>query len=272
MADNSSLLSRRSRPIALLTDFGYEDPFVGVMKGVILGRCLDARFIDLTHGVRAHDVLAGALHLAAAAPYCPHDTVFLAVVDPGVGGDRRPLIMRSGSRLYVGPDNGLLWPAAAREQVPEVFHLDRPQYWLPQPSATFHGRDIFAPIAAMLAIGRAAEDFGTPILDAKRFYLPAPSVTPESVTGEVLLIDCFGNAVTNLRPEDLGAPEPGAWTFTVGGVQLSGPATHYGAVSEGEPLVLLGSQGRYEVAVNQGSAVQRLGLERGSAVTAQKTG
>ncbi len=252
--------------IALLTDFGYRDAYVGVMKGVILTRCLDAQFIDLTHGVPPQDVLAGALHLTAAVPYCPPDTIFLAVVDPGVGSERRPLCIRSSGRLFVGPDNGLLWPAAAACGTPEAFHLDCPQYWLPQTSATFHGRDVFAPVVAALAQGRTPEEVGTPISDPVRLELPRPARTSQGVFGEVLYVDYFGNAVTNLRPEDLGNPAPDSVTFHVGNHTLPGPATHYGAVPSAEPVVVLGSFGFYEIAVNCGSAATVLDLERGTII------
>lgn len=257
-----------SRPIALLSDFGYDDAFVGVMKGVLLTRCPDARLIDVTHGVPAHDVRAGALLLAAAAPYLPSDTVFLAVVDPGVGGERRPLCARGGSQLFVGPDNGLLSLSVGQRGVPEWFHLDRPRYWLQEPGATFHGRDIFAPIAALLALGRAPEDFGSPVNDPARVELPAPVPTAAGVQGEVLLVDGFGNAVTNLRPADLDHPEPGSRRFRVEGSVIPGPVTHYGAVAPGEPLVVLGSMGFYEVALNGASAAAALGLRPGSPVLA----
>jgi S-adenosylmethionine hydrolase len=255
-----------ARPIAILTDYGYSDAYAGILRGVILSRCPDARIIDLTHGVPPRDVLAGAMQLAAAIPYCPPDTIFLAVVDPGVGSERRPIAVRSTSRLFVGPDNGLLWPAAAAAQVPDVFHLNRPQYWLSPVSATFHGRDVFAPIAAMLALGREIEDFGRQVLDAQRLYLPKPAPHPDGILGEVLYVDQFGNAVTNLRPEDVGSPAEYAATFRVGGWDIPGPATHYGAAEEGQPVIVLGSMGYYEVAVNGGSAAAALQLARKSSV------
>lgn len=257
------------RLTALLTDFGYDDTFVGIMKGVILSRCPEARLLDLTHGVPPQDVLAGALHLLAAAPYCAPDTIFLAVVDPGVGGERRPLVLRSGSRLFVGPDNGLLWPAAAHFGEPEAFHLNRPRYWLPNPSSTFHGRDVFAPIAAMLVLGRAPEDFGDPIPDPVRLEIPVPTSVSGAIRGEVLMVDRFGNAVTSLRPSDLSDPAPGSVTFEIDGHTIGGPSTHYGAVPPGEPLVLVGSMGFYEVSVNRASAAECLGISRGARITAR---
>jgi hypothetical protein len=257
-----------ARPVALLTDFGYRDAYVGVMKGVLLARCPEAPVLDLTHGVPPQDLLFGALSLLAAVPYYPDNTVFLAVVDPGVGSARRPVVLRSGERLFVGPDNGLLWPAAARIGEPEAFRLDRPEYWLPRPGATFHGRDIFAPVAASLAAGHRPEELGSRIGDPVRLEIPTCRRTPAWIDGEILLVDHYGNAVTNLRPEDLDHPAPGSLLFNIGARTLRGPATHYGAVPPGEPLVVLGSLGYYEVAVNGGSAAETLVLRRGTPVRA----
>lgn len=263
--------------IALLTDFGYSDAYVGVMKAVLLTRCPHARLLDLTHGIAPQDVRAGALLLASAVPYCPAGTVFLAVVDPGVGGERRAICLRGGGHLFVGPDNGLLWPAAsteatlAAEGVPAAFHLDRPEHWLTAtPGATFHGRDVFAPIAAALTAGRAPEDLGTPLDDPVRLDPPRPTRNAGEVRGEVLLIDHFGNAVTNLRPVDLDHPAPGAAAFEVAGRVLAGPDTHYAARREGEIVIVAGSLGYYEIAVRGGSAARALDLKPGSPVTARR--
>lgn len=258
------------RPIALLTDFGWQDAYVGVMKGVLLSRCPDVRWIDLTHGVPPGDIRTGSLLLASAVPYCPADTLFLAVVDPGVGGERRPICLRAGGRLFVGPDNGLLWPAAASAGPPEAFQLDRPAYWLPHPGATFHGRDIFAPVAARLASGTPPEALGSPVADPVRLELPACAPLPDGAAGEVLLIDRFGNAVTNIRPEDAGDPPPGAARFEIPGASLAGPATHYGAAPPGEPVVVVDSFGFYEIAVNRGNAAERFGLRPGTPVTVRR--
>ncbi len=255
-----------ARPVALLSDFGARDAYAGVMRAVLLSRCPEVRMVDLTHGIPRGDILAGALNLASAVPYCPPETVFLAVVDPGVGSTRRPLCIRSGSRLFVGPDNGLLWPAAALVGTPEAFHLDRPRYWLPEPGATFHGRDIFAPVAAFLALNRSPEDLGPQVDDPVRLEIPPPTLGPHGGHGEVLMVDGYGNAVTNLRPEHLAHATAGGWVFRVGERSFPGPSTHYAAVPSGEPLVVLGSLGYYEVAVNGGSAAELLGLSRGTAV------
>jgi S-adenosyl-L-methionine hydrolase (adenosine-forming) len=257
------------RPVALLSDFGYRDAYAGLMKGVLLARCPGVQVVDLTHGVPAQDVLAGALYLLSAVPYFPVDTLFLAVVDPGVGGERRGVCLRSGGRLFVGPDNGLLWPAAASCGRPEAFHLSNPRWWLPEPGSTFHGRDIFSPVAAALAAGRAAEDLGPAIADPVRLDLPLPFVEEDGASGEVVLVDHFGSLVTNLRPADLGHPEVGQARFEVAGQDIPGPSTHYAAVPAGGLLVVLGSFGYYELAVNEGSAAQLLGIGRGARIRAR---
>lgn len=257
------------RPIAILTDFGYTDAYVGVMKGVIHSRLPEARLFDLTHGVPPQAVRVGALQLLSAALYCPPDCVFLAVVDPGVGSDRRPVCLRSGGRFFVGPDNGLLWPAAAALGEPEAWVLDRPEHWLPTPGATFHGRDIFAPIAAALAGGESPEILGSPISDPARLDIPAPAREGSLLRGEILLVDGYGNAVTNLRPADLGNPAPFTRTFRAESTELRGPAPFYAAVAAGAPLVVVGSLGYYEIAINGGHAARELGLQEGSPVTVE---
>lgn len=254
--------------ISLLTDFGDRDAFVGVMKGVILGICPQARLIDLCHQLEPGDVTGGALLLRSAAPYFPPGMVHLAVVDPGVGGERRPIAIRAGGQFFVGPDNGLLWAAArlicARGAPPETRRLANPAYRLPNVSATFHGRDVFAPAAAHLAVGVAWESLGPPVADAVRWEPPPARVEDGGVAGEILWIDRFGNAVTNLTPDDarrLGE----TWEIEVAGARVA-PATHYGAAPEGEPLVVLGSLGYYELAVNRGSAAARFSLRRGDPI------
>lgn len=254
------------RPIALLTDFGLQDAYVGILKGVILSRCPDARFIDLSHAIAPQDIWAGALCLASAVPYCPADTVFLAVVDPGVGSSRRALCLQSSGRLFVGPDNGLLWPGAMTLGDPEAFCLDRPEYWLSAPSATFHGRDVFAPVAAHLAQGTAPGELGTPVADPVSLQIPPPVRIPGRVTGEVIHIDHFGNAITNLRPEDLaGQALPAVFELT--DQFIFGPANCYTAVPAGLPTIVLGSWGYFEVAIRDGSAALLLGLQRGCPVS-----
>jgi S-adenosylmethionine hydrolase len=253
------------RPIALLTDFGYQDAYVGIMKGVIASRCPAAPLLDLTHGIPAQDVFAGALVLASAVPYLPEDTVVLAVVDPGVGSSRKPICIRSGSRLFVGPDNGLLWLAAAACGTPEAFHLDRPAFWLPAVSSTFHGRDLFAPVAASLASGALPEEVGSPLSNPVTRSIPPVIRNPGEVLGEVIYVDGYGNAVTNLRPEDL--PASPTCRFQVGDRFISGPVNCYSSVRVGEPTISLGSWGYFEVAIRDGDAALLLGLQQASPVS-----
>lgn len=254
------------RPIALLTDFGLQDAYVGIMKAVILSRCPGAQFIDLSHAIPPQDIFAGALCLASAAPYCPPDTVFLAVVDPGVGSSRRAICLEAAGRLFVGPDNGLLWLAASAFGVPTAFHLDRAEYWLPNPGSTFHGRDVFAPVTAQLALGLAPDHIGSLAPDPVMLQIPPISRNLDGIAGEVIYVDHFGNAITNLRPDDLKEQEFPLF-FQVAGQFVSGPVNCYSAVQAGVPTILLGSWGYFEVAIRDGSAALLLGLQRGSPVS-----
>jgi S-adenosyl-L-methionine hydrolase (adenosine-forming) len=254
-----------TRPIALLTDFGYKDAYVGVMKGVILSRFADAKIWDLTHDIPAQHVLAGALQLQSAVPYSPEETVFLAVVDPGVGSERRPICIQSGTTFFVGPDNGLLWLAACTAGAPRAFVLDRSEYWLPDCGSTFHGRDLFAPVAAALGFGMEPEDLGTPIDDPVTLEFPEPTFYETSVVGQVLFVDGFGNAVTNLLPEHTAPHE--TFIARAGSAIFHAPVSHYAAVEPGEPAFLVGSLGYYEVAINGGSAARELDLETGSLIS-----
>lgn len=238
------------RTLALLTDFGLSDPWVGVMKGVIAGIAPDARVIDLTHGVPSQDIRVGALHLDASWRYFPEGTVFLCVVDPGVGSSRRPVVVRAADRLFVGPDNGLfgLLPDA------EARLLSAP-WGLPNPSRTFHGRDLFAPAAARLCAGARFEDAG-PLLGAPQ---PIDLPRPDGPHGQVLLVDRFGNLITNLPGRDDGV-------VRIAG-QAAPVARTYASVEPGALVAVTGSTGHLEVSVRDGSAAERLGASTGTVVT-----
>ena len=251
--------------IALLTDFGLDDPYVGQMKAVLLRRCPEARLVDLGHGLPRGDVRLGALHLATSFRHFADGAVFLAVVDPGVGGPRRPAAARSGGYCFVGPDNGLLFPAATAAGTPRWATLDRRSLHARPVSATFHGRDVFAPVAAALAKGMHLDDVGTPLADPVELRFPAPRETDDGHVGEVLAVDRFGNAITNLTPDLLR----GDVEIEIAGVRLRGLAGSYDAVKSGEPLALIGSQGYCEIAIRDGSAAEALGLSPGDAVVAR---
>ncbi len=254
----------RANVITLLSDFGLRDTYVAQMKGVILSLNPAARLIDITHEVAPGAVLEGALALESAAPWFPPGTVHLAVVDPGVGSARTALAAAAGGHFFVGPDNGLFSLVLAADPSPRLFRLREELVGAPKKSATFHGRDLFAPAAALLALGRPLEELGEPLSECVRLSLPEPRPVPGGLEGEVIHIDRFGNCVTNLRPAHLEGR--GVAGVAAGGWRGALRRT-YADVAEGECLALWGSSGRLEVACRGGSAAQRLGLSVGDAVS-----
>ncbi len=262
------------RPVVTLTtDFGLDDSYVGVMKGVMLSICADLYFVDITHKIGPQDVPAAALLLPTYAPYFPPDTVHLVVVDPGVGSARRPVALSTPHGRYVGPDNGvfsLIWQQArAHSSAAEVRAVvtDEPRFWRPQISATFHGRDIFAPIAAHLAAGVALEKLGSPLDAPVMLALPEPAWNnPAHLVGEIVLLDHFGNCISNITTDHLQQIGPlNDLCVSVVGQSLRIAHT-YADVSPGAALALIGSDGYLEVAVRDGSAAHSLGLTRGAAL------
>lgn len=250
----------RSGVITLTTDFGAADPYAGTMKGVILAIFPDARIVDLCHEIPAHDLAAAAWVLLDSAPFFPPGTVHLAVVDPGVGSSRRPLALRNGDRFFVGPDNGIFSAFLPGE---EMVELNRPQFFLPEISACFHGRDLFAPVAARLAAGSALADLGSPLSDPVRLRLPQPVSEGDTVRGEVIRVDRFGNLITNI-PQRLLPPSP--WAARIGGTDVPGLAPSYAAIPHGTCAALLGSSGRLEIARARGSAAAALAAAAGATV------
>ena len=208
--------------ITLLTDFGTQDTFVGVMKGVIRSIAPDVTTIDLTHYVPPQDIRAGAFALKTAYAYFPPGTIHLAVVDPGVGGGRRPVAARIGDYVFVCPDNGLLSHVLARETPHQAVALNNTRYQLPQVSRTFHGRDIFAPAAACLASGVSLESLGTPVARLATFPLSSPHVEVEHITSHVVYIDVFGNVFLDMT-EDM-APTEGQFSADIKGTRIRRPA------------------------------------------------
>ena len=258
--------------ITLTTDFGTRDPWVGIMKGVMLGICPEARLVDLSHDIAPQDVLEGALCLEAAASFFPAGTIHLAVVDPGVGSSRRPLALRAGGQCYVGPDNGLLSLVldGSGGHVDAV-ELTEPKYRLLPTSQTFHGRDIFAPAAAHLALGVRLERLGPAVTDPVRLVLPAARHGDGLVRGEVIGVDRFGNLLTSLTGKDVAALE-GPWTLVVeiGDVRVDGLVPTYSSARPGGMGAVVGSTGRLEVFVREGSARSALGLGRGAPVVVKR--
>lgn len=262
-----------ARPtIALLTDFGSRDHYAGTMKGVVLGLCPDATLVDLTHDIAPHDVLGGALELAAAYKYFPAGTIFLVVVDPGVGSSRHGIAADAGGYRFVAPDNGVL-TLVFRETPPKrVVELTERRYARPTVSRTFEGRDRFAPAAAWLGKGIELSALGRPLSSWQMLAVPEAVVTDDAVSGEVLRVDRFGNLVTNIdrRTFDKIAGRGGidikAGTHGVGKVVAT-----YSEVEPGAVCALFGSSEHLEVAVNGGSAAERLNLSRGAPVTIART-
>ena len=244
--------------VTLLSDFGLKDPYVAEMKAVILSICPNATIVDISHQVRKFDIRMGAFILAQAAPYFPEGTIHVAVVDPGVGTKRRPIIIEAKNGLYVGPDNGLLMLASQREEVIRIYEIANPRYMLNKVSATFHGRDIFSPAAAHLAKGTSPSDFGSEIFDPVTPSFAKPLIEKGKIRGEVIHIDGFGNVITNITPRDLrktGFEQGRSLLFRLGDEDLIlRLCTAYGDVPRNTPLAIVGSSGFLEVAVNQGDA------------------
>ena len=259
--------------ITFLTDFGLADDFVGTCHGVMKRIAPDAEIIDLTHGVEPGAVLQGALTLANALPYVPAG-VCLAIVDPGVGGSRRPLALRDREgRLYVGPDNGLLLPAADRfGGVEAVYELANPDYALETVSRTFHGRDLFSPAAAHLAAGVALDRLGPPLdPDALvRLDVPVPDVGQTRIRGTVLAVDRFGNVALNVRREHLDGVGVVAGTrveLTAGGNRYYAVAARtFGDAPQGELILYEDSYRNVALAVSRGSAAGLLGVGTGAEI------
>lgn len=261
-----------SAVITLTTDFGTRDAYVAEMKGVMLDIAASAgrpvSLIDLTHEVAAHDVTEGALALDAAAPFFPRGTIHLGVIDPGVGTDRRGLVVRTDRALLVGPDNGLFTPLLEDGRW-QAWELRAEEYRLPTVSRTFHGRDIFAPAAAHLALGVAPERFGPSLHDPVRLPWPSVRAVTGAVAGAVLHVDRFGNLVTSIRAETL--EEVGrAVRIRLDGRPLPLVGT-YGDLEVGQAGALVGSRGRLEIAVREGSAAARFKARRGTPVVVSRS-
>ena len=248
--------------ITLTTDFGLGDPFAGIMKGVILSVNPKARIVDITHGVPAHDILAGAIALQSSCSYFPKGTIHVAVVDPGVGSSRRPLLAISDDYAFVGPDNGLLAHAIGSEQNVRVFHITEPDHFLKPVSQTFHGRDIFAPVAAWLSRGMQPESFGTVIDDWIPLDWPTPRRVGKSLVGTVLRVDRFGNLVTNILAGDWVCPTstPQEIEIEIRGRTIRQLCRSYSEAASDEPFAIIGSAGLLEIAVREASAAALLGV------------
>lgn len=249
--------------ISLLSDFGQLYP--AQMKAVILCINPSAVMVDISHQIPAQDIKAGAFALMVSVPYFPEGTVHLAVVDPGVGTSRRPIVVESGAHLFVGPDNGLLIPAARRlSQDFKVREITNPDLLLTS-SSTFHGRDIFAPTAARLSLGMTAAEVGAEIVDFVELDFGTPQVIDGKVRGQVVFVDSFGNLVTNISSEVILNFFKCGDVLHICGTSMPLVDT-YASVEKGAPLAVVGSHGYLEISVNSGSAARLLRLESGDGI------
>jgi S-adenosylmethionine hydrolase len=257
-----STLSFRCMPIiTLTTDFGTKDWFVGSMKGVMLGINPQATIVDITHEVPAGDIRTGAFALATSYWCFPRLSVHVVVVDPGVGSQRAAIVARTADYMFVAPDNGVLSFALGREKILEVWRVENSELFRKPVSHTFHGRDVFAPIAARLSHGLLLDSLGTKLNDYVRLDARQPKVVGGVLRGEIIYIDHFGNAISNIS----------SIAKSAGKVRVAGRVEcdlkqFYQEVSPGQPLALLGSTGFLEIAVNGGNAAQRLNLKVGDPV------
>jgi hypothetical protein len=254
--------------ITLTTDYGTSDHLVGAMKGVILKIQPEAQIVDINHSVLPYDVLDGALSIGAAYRYFPARTVHLVVVDPGVGTVRRPIIVTANNQYFVAPDNGVLSTVYAREDPILVHHITSEHYFLRPVSATFHGRDIFAPVAAWLTKNWQTEAFGNVVEDFIRFAVPKPKEQQGILRGAVLRVDHFGNLITNFTVEDLSDAmrNSGGISMTVGGKPVNKLVETFAQGAANEAVAVPGSSGFIEIAMNRGNAAAALGAARGAEI------
>jgi S-adenosylmethionine hydrolase len=258
------------RPIiTLLTDFGWGDGYIGAMKGVILRINPDCRIVDLAHEISPHDVMGAALILGQTYPFFPSGTIHVAVVDPGVGGSRRPLVLETDGYRFVGPDNGCFTFVLKREEGVQAYELIEEQFHLPRVSHTFHGRDIFAPVAAHLSTGVPPSAMGPSIesTDLTSLDIPDPVAEGEILRGEVIGVDSFGNLVTNISRDAMGAfPPDGVVEIEIGGERIKGLRSSYEEGKAGEIIALWGSAGLLELSLKERSLHRERGWGRGEQV------
>ena len=258
--------------IALLTDFGNTDHYAGTIKGVMLGICPDATLVDITHDIPPHDVAAGAMELAASYKYFPAGTIFVVVVDPGVGSTRRGLAVDTGDYRFVAPDNGVLTLVLRESPAKKIVELTERRYARPTVSRTFEGRDRFAPAAAWLAKGTQLPALGRPVTDVQKLDIPIPESAPDTIKGVVLRVDRFGNLVTNIdrkMVERLGHGT--AITIDAAGRRIERLVATYAELPANGVGALFGSTDHLELAAPSSSAADRLGLTRGAVVTVTRT-
>ncbi len=251
------------RVITLITDFGTQDAYVGIMKGVILSINPEVQIVDITHEIEPGDIYTAAFLLKDAYSFFPKGTIHVAVIDPGVGGERRAIAVRIKDYFFVGPDNGLFWPIISENKDALVIHLTNKKYFLPDISTTFHGRDIFAPVAAYISKGVEITDMGVLIDDPVRIELKKAVFERDKIIGQAIRTDRFGNIITNISKEDLlhFFGDTSQLEVYIDGIKIPNISRCYSEVDLGEFLALIGSSGLLEISVNMGNAFKLLNKE-----------
>lgn len=274
-------MNARPRIITLTTDFGTSDTYVGVMKGVILSINPKAQIVDLTHAIPPQDIYEAAFSIYAARSYFPKGTIHIIVVDPGVGSDRQAIVSHIDNGFFVCPDNGVLSyllhsiENEGRQPVNSVA-IQNSAYYLPEVSNTFHGRDIFAPVAAHLSLGVPLGDIGPPVQTLVQLPIQVPEISGNTLTGRIVKIDRFGNAITNIsetaiaRLESASTAKIPIYEIRVGRVRLNRLNRAYAESGVGKPLAIIGSYGLLEIAINGGNAKEGLGIKWGDPVVVQR--
>jgi S-adenosylmethionine hydrolase len=253
--------------VTLLTDFGTKDPYLASMKGVILNINPQCILIDITHQVSPHDIQEGAFILASSYSYFPKGTIHLSVVDPGVGSPRKPLLIATARYFFIGPDNGLFSLVLKKERVKKVVALTNQKFFLPPISTTFHGRDIFAPVAGFLSLGIKPKDFGNEIDSWGELFFPKPRVKGRELVGEILHVDTFGNLISNIHEQQLfHFGKRNLFSITIGKKVIHGLKKGYWEGKRGEPIALLGSDRFLEISIREGNAQKRLKIKRGDRI------
>ena len=256
-----------SQIITLTTDFGTQDHYVSVMKAVMLGIAPTTRFIDISHDIPAQDIMAGAWVIRNAAFEFPKNTIHLVVVDPSVGTDRNPIAIKVKDQYFVGPDNGI-FSLITNESSFKAFKLMKTKYWHRKRSRTFHGRDIFSPVAAHISNGVELKELGDPIEQLVRYHWAVPIGDKDGLQGWVIHIDRFGNLITNI-PEQLLEDTAGRRKVRIylGNTIIDHMVNTFGDVEPGEPAAFIGSSGMLEVGINKGNAAEMLGVDKGAQIS-----
>jgi len=259
-----------NRIVTLTTDFGLKDPYAGIVKGVILSINSSAQIIDIAHNVSPHDILEGSFYIYQSYAYFPEGTIHTGVVDPGVGSERRPVVIETEDYFFVGPDNGLFSHVLGREKVRRIIHITNSDYFPGRVSHTFHGRDIFAPVAAHLSMGADPGDMGVSIDDPCTLPIPVPERSGSAFRGEVVYVDSFGNLITNITDKDIEYLKSLSTDIEIRikGLKIEGVCKTYSMAGTGKPIALIGSCGYLEIACNCKKASDALNAAVGEKVEA----